>query len=107
MRQFSGPSGVGVDAAGNVYVADGNNRVQKFKADGTYLTQWAGGVGDGQFNNVTDRGSGRRRQRVRRGLQQQPHPEVQRRGRGAVPSRRRSSCSPGARKAAATDSSST
>jgi hypothetical protein len=53
--QFSGPSGVGVDAAGNVYVADGNNRVQKFKADGTYLTQWgSAGVGDGQFNNVTD-----------------------------------------------------
>ena len=37
--QFSGPHGIEVDADGNVYVVDtGNNRVQKFKSDGAFLT---------------------------------------------------------------------
>lgn len=50
--QFNDPAGVAVDAAGNVYVADtGNDRVQKFTANGTYLMQWGGtGSGPGQFN---------------------------------------------------------
>ncbi|MGA2791297.1 MAG: 6-bladed beta-propeller [Candidatus Bathyarchaeia archaeon] len=39
--QFSGPWGLAVDSAGNVYVADsGNNRVEKFTGTGTYVTQW-------------------------------------------------------------------
>ena len=50
--QFHYPQGVTVDASGNVYVADaGNNRIQKFTSDGTYLTQWGSlGTGEGQFN---------------------------------------------------------
>jgi hypothetical protein len=41
-----------VDGSGNVYVADGyNDRIQKFTADGTYLTQWGSrGNTDGQFD---------------------------------------------------------
>ena len=47
----STPPGVAADTAGNVYVADGgNNRIQKFAADGTYLTQW-GGIGTGTANS--------------------------------------------------------
>jgi len=51
--QFQSPSGVAVDASGNVYVADtGNHRIQKFKSDSTYLTQWGTyGTGDGQFSS--------------------------------------------------------
>jgi streptogramin lyase len=50
--QFSGASGIAVDTAGNVYVADhANNRVQKFSSDGAYLLQFGGpGDGDGQFS---------------------------------------------------------
>jgi len=58
--QFDSPSSIAVDGGGNVYVTDTdssgwgepeNNRVQKFTADGTYLTQWGyRGSGDGQFN---------------------------------------------------------
>lgn len=45
--QFDSPSGVGVDAAGNFYAADtNNNRVQKFRIDGRFLTHW-GSTGDG------------------------------------------------------------
>ncbi|MEN6342625.1 MAG: dockerin type I domain-containing protein [Methanospirillum sp.] len=46
------PSGAAVDSAGNVYVADtGNNRIQKFDPDGTFLAAWeAYGSGDGQFS---------------------------------------------------------
>jgi hypothetical protein len=45
------PFGVAVDAAGNVYVADGNNyRIEKFSPAGTFLAKWGTeGSGDGQF----------------------------------------------------------
>jgi uncharacterized protein (TIGR03663 family) len=60
--QFSFPRAVAVDSDGAIYVADsGNNRVQVFGADGTFLRQWGStckldtgegclGDGRGQFN---------------------------------------------------------
>ncbi|OGF14586.1 MAG: hypothetical protein A2W00_07300, partial [Candidatus Eisenbacteria bacterium RBG_16_71_46] len=52
---FNSPSAVAVDLSGNVYVADtGNNRVQKFTANGDYIGQWgSSGTGDGQFDAPT------------------------------------------------------
>lgn len=39
--QFDHPTGIAVDAAGDVYVADsGNKRVQKFDSDGRFLREW-------------------------------------------------------------------
>ena len=51
-RQFSNPTGIAVDGAGNLYVTDTlNYRVQVFAADGTFLTQWGNkGSGEGQFD---------------------------------------------------------
>ena len=68
--QFQSPTGVAVDVVGNVYVADtDNHRIQKFTADGTFLTKWGSewlgfdynpiggavwgseGSGNGQFNS--------------------------------------------------------
>jgi hypothetical protein len=47
--QFSGPHGVAVDTAGNVYVTDtGNGRIQKFTRTGTFITKWNDG---GSLNN--------------------------------------------------------
>ena len=45
------PRGVAVDFVGNIYVADeGNNRIQKFDARGSFLTKWGReGAGPGQF----------------------------------------------------------
>jgi DNA-binding beta-propeller fold protein YncE len=38
---ITGPSGLDVDGAGNVYVADSNNNmVKKFSADGAFITAW-------------------------------------------------------------------
>jgi len=53
--QFSYPSGIATDAAGNVYVADSDNhRIQKFTGAGVYLTQWGSqGSGGGQFRGPT------------------------------------------------------
>jgi tripartite motif-containing protein 71 len=50
--QFNWAYGIAVDAAGNVYVADGsNNRVQIFDNNGNYLSQFGtAGSGNGQFN---------------------------------------------------------
>lgn len=49
--QFNQPSGIAVDAVGNVYVADGNQRIQKFTSSGGLITHWGSlGSGDGQFN---------------------------------------------------------
>jgi len=44
---FITPTGVSIDKAGNVYVADsGNDRVQRFNAGGAFFSTW-GGTGDG------------------------------------------------------------
>ncbi len=50
---MEGPYGIAVDAAGDVYVGDqGNNRVQKFTANGQFLTKWGSyGSGAGQFRD--------------------------------------------------------
>jgi sugar lactone lactonase YvrE len=53
----NGPYGVVSDANGNIYMTDcgprstlGNNRIQKFTSDGTFVTKWGSyGSGDGQF----------------------------------------------------------
>lgn len=51
--QFDTPTGIAVDAAGNVFVADrNNNRIQKFSNTGTFLLSWGtGGTGNGQFDS--------------------------------------------------------
>jgi tripartite motif-containing protein 71 len=38
--QFDHPQGIAVDSAGDVYVVDKNNRVQKFTNDGKFITKW-------------------------------------------------------------------
>ena len=54
--QLDDPYGVTVDGAGNVYVADSNNdRIQKFSASGTFLTQW-GGAGTAGIQPCRKRG---------------------------------------------------
>lgn len=43
--QFASPQGVGVDAAGNVTVADtGANHIQQFSSNGTFLRMWGWNV---------------------------------------------------------------
>ena len=46
------PTGIAVDTAGLVYVADrGNNRVQKFTSAGNLISKWGSqGSGNGQFS---------------------------------------------------------
>ena len=51
--KFNNPSGIAVDADGNIHVADSdNNRIQKFNASGQYLSQFGvRGSGDGQLDS--------------------------------------------------------
>ena len=50
---FNHPEGVAIDNNGNIYVTDtGNNRVEKFNADGFLITTWGTeGTGNSQFKN--------------------------------------------------------
>ncbi|MFC1616656.1 carboxypeptidase regulatory-like domain-containing protein [Candidatus Margulisiibacteriota bacterium] len=56
--EFENTYGVGADSAGDIYISDANNnRVQKFRADGTFVAKWGkndgngdSGDGDGEFN---------------------------------------------------------
>ncbi|MCR2806636.1 S-layer homology domain-containing protein [Paenibacillus soyae] len=50
---FDLPSDIAIDADGNRYVVDqNNNRIQKFKADGSFERMWGTqGSGNGQFNS--------------------------------------------------------
>lgn len=56
--QFFNPFGIAFDLLENVYVADqGNQRIQKFASDGTFLMQWGSGfnpayVATDSANNV-------------------------------------------------------
>ena len=61
---FATVTNINLDKQGNVFVADFyNNRIQKFTADGTFLTTFGKmGQGPGQFNKaiamaVTDEGT--------------------------------------------------
>jgi hypothetical protein len=47
-------SAIATDTSGNVYVGDGgNNRIEKFTSNGTYITQWGSqGTGTSQFSNI-------------------------------------------------------
>ena len=51
--QFTLPTGIAIDAGGNVYVTESttNHRIQKFDSSGTFITKWGSfGPGDGQFS---------------------------------------------------------
>jgi len=57
--QFDAPGGVAVAPNGDLFVADFHNqRIQRLKADGTFIRQWGttGGIGvsAGRFNYPTD-----------------------------------------------------
>jgi tripartite motif-containing protein 71 len=51
--EFSGVEGIGVDALGHIYVVDrGNDRIEKFDSNGTFITAWGSpGTANGQFNS--------------------------------------------------------
>ena len=54
--QFNHPTGIAIDAKGNLWVVDTNNRrLQKFDSTGKYLTSFGTlGTGNGQFKRPTD-----------------------------------------------------
>jgi prepilin-type N-terminal cleavage/methylation domain-containing protein len=50
--QFRGAGPIAINASGNVYVVDGNNRVDEFSSNGTYISKFAShGTGAGQLAN--------------------------------------------------------
>ncbi len=51
-QSHEGPAGIAIASDGKVYVADkGNNRIQVFEQDGTFVRKWgSGGSGDGNFS---------------------------------------------------------
>jgi secreted PhoX family phosphatase len=56
---LSSPEGIAVDSSsGNVYVADtGNNRIQVFSSNGTFISEWGGGYTPRAINGSFDRPS--------------------------------------------------
>ena len=54
--QFMLPHSLAIDISGNIYVTDtGNNRVQKFNSDGSFITKWGEeGSADGKFSQLHD-----------------------------------------------------
>jgi len=53
---FKNPEGIAIDRQGYVYVADtGNDRVQKFTADGQFVVKWNGGENEDGGENEEDR----------------------------------------------------
>ena len=56
LGEFNTSTGVAVDSAGNVYVADyQNNRIQKFTSNGRYVASWGrAGSAEGEFNRPSD-----------------------------------------------------
>ena len=54
--QFINPDGMGLDGAGNLYVADSiNNRIQEFGNTGTFIRQWGTrGMLPGEFRTPVD-----------------------------------------------------
>jgi len=53
MAAFDQPFGIAIDSSDNIFVADvGDHLIQKFDADGNFITSWGGfGTGNGQFNS--------------------------------------------------------
>ena len=54
--EFKGPSGIAVDSAGNIYVADTrNDRIQKFDRNGKFIAVLgSSGTGEGKLANPGD-----------------------------------------------------
>lgn len=54
------PHGIDLDSDGNVYVADReNNRIQKFDANGNYITHWQNKTTDQLYSVVVDKTNGK------------------------------------------------
>src|SRR4030095_1357022 len=51
-NRFNTPTGLAIDAEGNLYVVDGgNDRIQVFDPDGKFINMWGtSGSGPGEFN---------------------------------------------------------
>jgi len=70
---FRGPIGIAVDGSGFVYVSDsGNDRIQKFTADGGFVAAWDGRDGD-ERRDGDDAGPERVRRSARPGIRRPMH----------------------------------